>query len=99
MKIFEMTLYQGIDDSISQLYFENNEISRAKFIDKIQQIIKEEFNSSLKNQHDDDLNFFYKEIYNESCSNLALVKDKFIKQAKVEHSIDFFFTIQEKLVE
>lgn len=99
MKLFEMTLYQGADDSISQLYFENTEMTREKFLDKIEQAVREEFKKYSKNQNDEDLIFFYKEILNESCRNLAIAKEKFIKYGNVENSLDFFFTIKEKFVE
>lgn len=98
MKVYEMSLIQGFEDPIRQLYLQNNEQVRKSFIEKIEMIIFEELKSSLMNLKNEGLINFYNDIYCESYAYLVAMKDDFILHGYAEYQPHYFLKVEERLI-
>lgn len=99
MNIFEMSFIQGLNDTTSYLYFNNDETSRTNFINSIQQDIKNELESYIANQKDHELIHFYNEIYLESFNYLSKIKDKFIEDGYSEIIPGYILKVQKRSIQ
>lgn len=101
MYIFEMIFIQVPEDKICFFYFENNVITREKFIRKIEEKIQDELViclGKIQNQ-DRELINFYKNIYIESLNNILKIKNKFIQTGFANLESECILKVECKYIE
>lgn len=93
-----MIFSKSADEIEKKLYFKNTYNTRKNFIFNIEVTIKEELESCVKSQKDNDKIRFYEQIYKETNQNLCTMKDTFIETGHVTISSYVFLTIEERFI-
>lgn len=93
-----MIFSKGIEEPERMLYLTNTIEARKHFISKMKNIINAELETLKKAQNDDDINYFFEEIYNETNSYLEKMTDSFINDGIARLDAFIFLLIEERFI-